>query len=181
MWWYVYFPPYLPEFYITELPSRLSTVAHRTRIRDVLGLNIGTGISCIYFQTLRFLRSFQAFVDMRILLLTQSPSTTCHNIQRPVTSVVNTASLSYLSTNDNNRVTNPCVQKLLKKKRCRKYYTCLWDRFPKYTLRSNWVSLVFVYTEWHKKNGNFWKTQQKLKKSKKKNLFTEIEPLQLAF
>ena len=31
------------------------------------------------------------------------------------------------------------------------------------------------------KNGNFWKTQQKLKKSKKKNLFTEIEPLQLAF
>ena len=36
-------------------------------------------------------------------------------------------------------------------------------------------------TEWHKKNGNFWKTQQKLKKSKKKNLLTEIEPLQLAF
>ena len=31
------------------------------------------------------------------------------------------------------------------------------------------------------KNGNFWKTQQKLKKSKKKNLLTEIEPLQLAF
>jgi len=26
-----------------------------------------------------------------------------------------------------------------------------------------------VYTEWHKKNGNVWKTQQKLKKSKKKN------------
>ena len=35
--------------------------------------------------------------------------------------------------------------------------------------------------EWHKKNGNIWKTQQKLKKSKKKNLLTEIEPLQLAF
>ena len=31
------------------------------------------------------------------------------------------------------------------------------------------------------KKGNFWKTQQKLKKSKKKNLLTEIEPLQLAF
>ena len=31
------------------------------------------------------------------------------------------------------------------------------------------------------KNGNFWKTEQKLKKSKKKNLLTEIEPLQLAF
>ena len=35
-------------------------------------------------------------------------------------------------------------------------------------------------TGWHKKNGNFWKPQQKLKKSKKKKLFTEIEPLQLA-
>ena len=31
------------------------------------------------------------------------------------------------------------------------------------------------------KNGNFWKTQQKLKKSKEKKLLTEIEPLQLAF
>ena len=31
------------------------------------------------------------------------------------------------------------------------------------------------------KNENYWKTQQKLKKSKKKNLFKEIEPLQLAF
>jgi len=31
------------------------------------------------------------------------------------------------------------------------------------------------------KNGNFWNIQQKLKKSKKKNLLTEIEPLQLAF
>ena len=31
------------------------------------------------------------------------------------------------------------------------------------------------------KKGNFWKTQQKLKKSKKKKILTEIEPLQLAF
>ena len=31
------------------------------------------------------------------------------------------------------------------------------------------------------KNGNFWKNQQKLKKSKKKYLLAEIEPLQLAF
>ena len=31
------------------------------------------------------------------------------------------------------------------------------------------------------KNGNFWKAQQKLKKSKKKKLLTEIEPLKLAF
>ena len=37
------------------------------------------------------------------------------------------------------------------------------------------------HTEWHKKNGNFWKNQQKLKKSKKKNVLTEIEPLKLAF
>ena len=31
------------------------------------------------------------------------------------------------------------------------------------------------------KNGNFWKTQQKLKKIQEKKLLTEIEPLQLAF
>jgi len=31
------------------------------------------------------------------------------------------------------------------------------------------------------KKGNFWKPQQKLKKSKKKKILTEIEPLQLAF
>jgi len=31
------------------------------------------------------------------------------------------------------------------------------------------------------KNGNFWKTQQKLMKSKKKKLLPEIESLQLAF
>ena len=40
---------------------------------------------------------------------------------------------------------------------------------------------VFPNTEWHKKTGTFEKTQQKLKKSKKKYLLTEIEPLQLAF
>ena len=38
-----------------------------------------------------------------------------------------------------------------------------------------------IYRVTQKKNGNFWKTQQKFKKSKKKNLLTEIEPLQLAF
>ena len=38
-----------------------------------------------------------------------------------------------------------------------------------------------TYTGWHTKNENFWKPQQKLKKSKKKNLLTEIEPLQLAY
>ena len=37
-----------------------------------------------------------------------------------------------------------------------------------------------IYMETQKKR-NFWKTQQKFKKSKKKNLLTEIEPLQLAF
>ena len=31
-------------------------------------------------------------------------------------------------------------------------------------------------TGWHKKNGNFRKTWQKLKKSKEKNVLTEIEP-----
>ena len=38
-----------------------------------------------------------------------------------------------------------------------------------------------IYTEWHKKPGTFEKTQQKLKKSKKKNLLMQTEPLQLAF
>ena len=41
--------------------------------------------------------------------------------------------------------------------------------------------MLLSNTRWRKKNGNFWKTQQKLKKSNKKNLLTEIEPLQLAF
>ena len=40
---------------------------------------------------------------------------------------------------------------------------------------------VYVYIQSDTKNGNFWKTQQNLKKSKNKNLLTEIEPLQLAF
>ena len=42
---------------------------------------------------------------------------------------------------------------------------------------SCWV-IIYSVTQ---KNRNFWKTQQKLKKSKKNNLLTEIEPLQLAF
>jgi len=37
-----------------------------------------------------------------------------------------------------------------------------------------------TYTEWHKKR-ELLKTPTNLKKSKKKNLLTEIEPLQLAF
>ena len=36
-------------------------------------------------------------------------------------------------------------------------------------------------TGWHKKTRTFEKTQQKLKKFKKKILLTEIEPLQLPF
>ena len=43
----------------------------------------------------------------------------------------------------------------------------LWKTFRKYGVTQ--------------KNGNFWKTQQKLKKSKKKKLLTETEPLQVAF
>ena len=41
-------------------------------------------------------------------------------------------------------------------------------------------SHLHIYRE-TQKNGNFWKTQQKLKKSNKKILLIEIEPLQLAF
>ena len=40
---------------------------------------------------------------------------------------------------------------------------------------------MITYTGDTKKTGTFEKTQQKLKKSKKKKLLTEIEPLQLAF
>ena len=40
--------------------------------------------------------------------------------------------------------------------------------------------VIVLYRMTHKK-GELLKTQQKLKKSKKKNLLTEIEPLQLAF
>ena len=43
------------------------------------------------------------------------------------------------------------------------------------------VKLLGVLKGDTKKNGNVWKPQQKLKKSKEKNLLTEIEPLQLAF
>ena len=42
----------------------------------------------------------------------------------------------------------------------------------------NIVSALYRMTQ---KKGNFWKTQQKFKKSKKKILLAEIEPLQLAF
>ena len=42
-------------------------------------------------------------------------------------------------------------------------------------------SIVLENIQVTQKNWNFWKPQQKLKKSKKKNLLTEIEPLQLAF
>ena len=47
---------------------------------------------------------------------------------------------------------------------------------------SNGVMLISVKRKNNKyretqKNGNFWKTQQKLKKSNKKNLLAEIEPL----
>ena len=51
-----------------------------------------------------------------------------------------------------------------------------WEQIIEFSRRE----IFQLYTEWHKK-GNFWKTQQKLKKSKKKNVLTEIEPLQLAF
>ena len=37
------------------------------------------------------------------------------------------------------------------------------------------------YTEWHKKKGTFEKPNKNWGNPRKKNLFTEIEPLQLAF
>ena len=45
---------------------------------------------------------------------------------------------------------------------------------------------LLEYTKWHKKNGNFWKTQQKLKKSKKKkfidrNFFSWISSIFVGF
>ena len=49
------------------------------------------------------------------------------------------------------------------------------------------ISLVYTHKvnigelQGDTKKGNFQKTQQKLRKSKEKNLLTEIEPLQLAF
>ena len=53
-----------------------------------------------------------------------------------------------------------------------------------YIFRSEMFSTEINMLNWCRvtqKNGNFWKTQQKFKKSKKKKLLTEIEPLQLAF
>jgi len=44
--------------------------------------------------------------------------------------------------------------------------------------QTDYILTIYSVTQ---KKGNFWKTQQKLKKSKEKNLLTEIEPLQLAF
>ena len=38
-----------------------------------------------------------------------------------------------------------------------------------------------AYTEWQKKNGNFWKTQQKLKKSKKKIYWQKLNNYNLPF
>ena len=43
------------------------------------------------------------------------------------------------------------------------------------------VSTQLITYRVTQKNGKIWKPQQKLKKSKKKNLLTENEPLQLAF
>ena len=37
------------------------------------------------------------------------------------------------------------------------------------------------YTRWHKKTGNIWKTQQKLKKSKKKNYWQKLNHYNLPF
>ena len=48
-------------------------------------------------------------------------------------------------------------------------------------LREMLYYIYIVYRMIQKKKKNFWKTQQKLKKSKKIHLLTEIEPLQLAF
>ena len=47
---------------------------------------------------------------------------------------------------------------------------------------ASWSPPCSIHSEVHgdTKKGNFWKAQQKLKKSKKKKLLTEIEPLQLA-
>ena len=58
---------------------------------------------------------------------------------------------------------------------------CSWKDILHHVAGNAVYNTVNLYTGWHKKNGNFWKTQQKFKKSKKKNLLTEIEPLQLAF
>ena len=51
------------------------------------------------------------------------------------------------------------------------------DRF----LLSAQVDLVLRCTEWHKKTGTFEKPNKNWRNPRKKNLLTEIEPLQLAF
>ena len=43
------------------------------------------------------------------------------------------------------------------------------------------LNLVVHNTEWHKKNGNFWKTQQKLKKSKEKMYWQKLNHYNLPF
>ena len=50
--------------------------------------------------------------------------------------------------------------------------------FSRQIFRFCWLCIL---VQGDTKKGNFWKTQQKFKKSKKKKLLTEIEPLQLAF
>jgi len=40
--------------------------------------------------------------------------------------------------------------------------------FATWSVKHSRADINLRFTEWHKKNGNFWKTQQKLKKSKKK-------------
>ena len=74
-------------------------------------------------------------------------------------------------------------------------YTCRSKKYSKFILIANIKAKVSLQlmkqqaTEEYErvklyrvtqKDGNFWKTQQKFKKSKKKKLLTEIEPLQLA-
>ena len=59
-------------------------------------------------------------------------------------------------------------------------YQSFWDREVKETENLCWNGMAFV-VKGDTKKGTFWKKQQKLKISKKKNLLTEIEPLQLAF
>ena len=56
-----------------------------------------------------------------------------------------------------------------------------WSYLILFSLPTSPCSLQMCRYRVTQKNGNFWKTQQKLKKSKKKKILTEIEPLQLAF
>ena len=59
-------------------------------------------------------------------------------------------------------------------------YQSFWYREVKETEKLWWNGMAFVVQS-DTKMGNFWKKQQKLKKSKKKKLLTEIEKLQIAF